>query len=394
MPSAFVLGNPHQSETTESLRDGALVFRSRRGLHPIARLAIEALPKQLAGDVLTGFSAEPAVALAVRASFPDVRVRHFELDLYVAARARAVLAQNDVSSVEVVAAADLPGVRYPGDRADAVFEGTPCAAVILPFPARGDAKLARDLVEQAALVLAPGAPLYAVTDHPDGEWVKELLRDVFGRADAVLRTKYDGVVFVARRGDKRVRAKDRTHDVVVEHGGGSLAFASRPGTFTYGRLDGGTRALLASHALAALPPRDGDVVLDLGAGIGILGVAVAKARRAARAILVESNVRAADLARANAARCDVRADVVAAPDAVALQDGCATLALTNPPYFANFRIAEQFVADAFRCLAPGGTLLLVAKEKTNHAAIVTRHFGRVDVEDVGDYGVFVATRSP
>ncbi|MBK6940709.1 MAG: methyltransferase [Planctomycetes bacterium] len=391
-PASFVLGNPQNAETTQSLRGGALSFRSRRGLHPIARLAIEALPKQLTGDVLTGFSAEPAVALAVRAVFPDVRVRHFELDLFVAARARAVLAQNDASAVEVVAAADLPGVRYPGDREDAVFEGTPFAAVILPFPARGDAKLARDLVEQAALVLAAGAPLYAITDHADGEWVKEVVRDVFGKADAVLRTKDDGVAFIARRGDKKVRAKDRVHDVLVEHGGHSLAFASRPGTFTYGRLDGGTRALLMSRALAALAPRENEVVLDLGAGIGILGVAVARARGSARAVLVESNVRAAELARANASRAGIDTAIVAAPDALALADGSADLALTNPPYFANFRIAEQFVGDAFRCLRPGGTLLLVAKERTHHSEIVRARFGHVEIEDVGEYGVFHATR--
>lgn len=391
-PEPLVLGNPHQSETLDSVRGGALSFRSRRGLHPIARLAIEALPKQLAGDVLTGFSAEPAVALALRALFPDVRVRHFELDLFVAARARAVLAQNDASAVDVVAAADLPGVRYPGDRADAVFEGTPFAAVILPFPARGDAKLARDLVEQAALVLAPGAPLYAITDHADGEWVKELVRDVFGKADAVLRTKDDGVAFIARRGDKRVRAKDRVHDVLVEHGGHALAFASRPGTFTYGRLDGGTRALLTSRALAGLAPREGEVVLDLGAGIGILGIAAARARGSARAVLVESNVRAADLARANAARAAIDATIVAAPDALAVVDGSVDLALTNPPYFANFRIAEQFAGDAFRCLRTGGTLLLVAKERTHHSEIVRARFGHVEIEDVGEYGVFSATR--
>lgn len=388
----FVLGNPEQSEFVESLRGGTLSFRSRRGLHPIARLTIEALPKQLSGNVLTGFMAEPAVALAVHASYPDVRVRHFELDLYVAARARGVLERNGVSAIEVVAAPDLPGVRYPGERADAVFDGTPFAAVILPFPARGDAKLARDLVEQAALVLAPGAALYAITDHPDGEWVKELLRDVFGRADAVLRTKYDGVAFVARRGDKRVRVKDRTHDVTVEHGGHSLDFASRPGTFTYGRLDGGTRALLASRVVAALPPRPDEVVVDLGAGIGILGLAVARARGSARAILVESNVRAAALAEVNAARCAIAATVVAAPNAEALARGSVDLVLTNPPYFANFRIAEQFVADAHACLREGGTLALVAKERTHHAEIIQRHFGTVAIEDVGEYGVFTATR--
>ena len=376
MPApTFILGNPEHATESTPVRGGAIEFRSRHGLRTISRLLIESLPKQCVGPALAGLSAEPAVALALAALYPTARVVHFELDLYVAARARAVLAQNDVTRIDIVGAADLPGVKFIDDRADATFDGAPFALLALPFPARGDAKLARDLVEQAALVLAPGGSFYAATDHADGEWVKDLVRDVFGKADAVRREDDAGVVFLAKKGDKRVRAKDRRHDVVVEHGGAQLAFASRPGTFTYGRLDGGTKALLASAALAALEPRADEIVLDLGAGVGTLGLAVANARRSSRAILLESNVRAADLAEANAKRHGLAADVVRAPDASALPTASADLALTNPPYFANFRIAEQFVGDAHRLLRPGGTLLLVAKERTHHSELIRAKFG-------------------
>src|SRR5262249_17246340 len=81
----------------------------------------------------------------------------------------------------------------------------------------------------------------------------------------------DGTVVWAHRDGEQPR---RRHEITVQarvDEGESMRFLTRPGIFTYGELDAGTRALLTA---AEIHP--GDRVLDLGCGAGPAGLAAAR----------------------------------------------------------------------------------------------------------------------
>src|SRR2546421_11967274 len=61
---------------------------------------------------------------------------------------------------------------------------------------------------------------------------------------------------------------------------------------------------------AATPARSGDRVVDLGAGVGAAGLAVAKRVAGIELVLVEIDEGLADLARGNAAANAIAADVI------------------------------------------------------------------------------------
>jgi 16S rRNA (guanine1207-N2)-methyltransferase len=69
------------------------------------------------------------------------------------------------------------------------------------------------------------------------------------------------------------------------------------------------------------------------------------------------------------------------------------LALANPPYYADFRIAERFVEAARRALAPGGTLLVVTKQPSWYMEHLPLSWRDVAREEVKHYHLFEAVRA-
>jgi 16S rRNA (guanine1207-N2)-methyltransferase len=387
--SEIVLGNERRAGRMEALRGGALCYRSAHGLKPAARVLIEALPKSLPARLLTGFDSQAAVALAVGALHPEAAITHVELDRHLASQARQSLARNGCERVHVAGGADLPGIVWPEelDR-DGEFAGEPFGAVLLTFPATGDALLARELLEETQLVLAPGGLLLAATDNVKGTWLQDTIKDLFGRCDITRREPRHGIALMARRTREKPRLKDRRHRFALRVGERELLLTSRPGVFSHARIDQGTKALLATVPIAT-----GERVLDLGCGYGPLGLCAAVRAAPAPCVLVDSSYRAASLAEQNARLNDlanVKVMGAARPDA--LPRGAFDLVLANPPYFSNYRIAHLFAATAWRVLAVGGRLAMVAKEREHHTALVTEVFGHCEVIEDRGYRVFQAVK--
>ena len=70
------------------------------------------------------------------------------------------------------------------------------------------------------------------------------------------------------------------------------------------------------------------------------------------------------------------------------------LALANPPYFSNFRIAEIFVQAAVNGLKPGGRLHFVTKQPEWFADRFVEVFDEVSVLENRGYFVVKATQTP
>lgn len=376
------------SETTrvDSVRGGEIAFVSSRGLRRETALLVEALPKRAPGRALFGMDTEGAVAIAARAIWPEAALQWFHFDAYVGAKVKGVLGRNRATDVEVVVDEDLPA--------------GPFDVIALPFPRNSEALLMRDLLESAHDRLAIGGRLIASTEgKPDA--LEKAIEKVFGNSTPAAPRGIRGACFYAER--KRAKPSQSDHSHVVRarivHADGSgdtaLDIETRPGTFSHGAIDRGTRALAQW-----LEPRNATHVLDLGAGCGLLGIYVARRIPDARVVLVDSNARAAGCARRNAERAGVadrvevlvRADV---EDVPVPERGGYSLCVTNPPYFSQWRIATQFVKKAHSLLRRGGRIALVVKEGAaadEHAKIVRGIFGGASLDVRDGYGIVHASR--
>jgi 16S rRNA G1207 methylase RsmC len=368
-------------DVEQTFRDGALRVFSRRGLRPTEALLLEALPKDPPRRVLAGFDTEGAVALAAAALYPSAEVfwRHF--DAYVATKVGRVARRNGAGDrLDAKAAADLPGFVGRGGSSAAPFD-----VVALPAPEGLEGLLVRELAEEAHDVLAVGGVFLCGTDG-DPTRLRDVIKSVFGKADA-MRTPKKGAVVRATRMKAAAAWKEHAHVLTVPFAGRTLELETRPGTFSYGKLDRGTKALLATLERT---PR-GTRALDLGCGHGGLGLGALMAAGEGAATLVDSNARAVDLAVGNAKRNGLKgATALLRADCEGLPPGSFDLALANPPYFADFRIAEAFVGAARYALRRGGELRLVAKAAEEHAAIVRHVFGSAEIVPAGEYGIVTA----
>lgn len=282
-----------------------------------------------------------------------------------------------VNPVEVVVGPDLPGVVVPAEAAP--VPGGPFDLIALPFPRGSEAIFAREVIEEAHAGLVPGGRLLAAIDDPDAEWGKRVLKDIFGNATVALdgrtvgRKRHLGVVLGGRRKKAKAEVRDHRHSIRAaklrargESEGVSLTLESRPGVFGNVALDQGTRALAEAFDVG-----EADAVLDLGCGYGPLGILAAQLAPRGRAVLIDANARAVACARRNApANGASNVEVRLLADLEGLEEGVYDLALANPPYFSNFRIARAFVEGAFQALKPGGRLWLVAKAASRHQELM------------------------
>jgi tRNA1(Val) A37 N6-methylase TrmN6 len=136
---------------------------------------------------------------------------------------------------------------------------------------------------------------------------------------------------------------------------------------------------------AATPAHSGDRVVDLGAGVGAAGLAVAKRVQGIELVLVEIDAALADLARGNAASNAIAADVIvldvaseAADFAKAgLPPDSVDVVLMNPPFndparhraspdkaretahVATLATLESWIHASRRILKSGGVLTLI-----------------------------------
>jgi tRNA1(Val) A37 N6-methylase TrmN6 len=136
---------------------------------------------------------------------------------------------------------------------------------------------------------------------------------------------------------------------------------------------------------AATPARPGDHVVDLGAGVGAAGLAVAKRVASIGLVLVEIEARLAELARGNAVSNAIAAEIIELDvnssaqvfAAAGLSPDTADVVLMNPPFNDSARhraspdrarkvahvatgaTLENWVHAARRILKSGGTLTMI-----------------------------------
>ena len=132
----------------------------------------------------------------------------------------------------------------------------------------------------------------------------------------------------------------RPGEVRFCYGGRELVFATDSGVFSRRELDRGTEVLLA-----ALPEPVSGPVLDMGCGYGTIGVAVGARWPGLAVTMADVNRRACDLARENARRNGVRAEVLESDGYMALTGRRFATILQNPPIRAGKAVIYRMIAD-------------------------------------------------
>ena len=338
-------------------------------LDPGTRLLIEAIDVDPADMVLDLGCGYGIVGLAAAERAPQGRVYLADSNVVAVEAARRTLALNGLTNAEVRLSDVASAVR------DVAFD---VVATHLP---RGKV-VARQFIAEAAAVLKPGGRLYLAGHKRAG--IKPFVayaQEVFGNGQ-VLAFKKGYRVAVCVKGEGTTVPQTgyhQWHEFSAEAGGQSHCYISKPGVFSWDKLDAGTRVLVETMKIRA-----DDTALDLGCGYGIIGLVAAEKAHQGRVYLADSSVVAVEAARRTLALNSVTNAEVHLSDGVADVDNIRfDVVVTNPPFHqerqTDYNVAHQFIRDAARVLQRRGRLYVVANRFIRYERQMSEHFHEVSV---------------
>ena len=129
------------------------------------------------------------------------------------------------------------------------------------------------------------------------------------------------------------------------------------GVFSKDRFDYGTRVLLNSVDIDKLSGN----VLDLGCGLGVVGIILGTFNKGINIDMVDINERAIDLAKNNLVLNNVKANVFVS-DIYSNIDNKYDFIITNPPIRAGKNVIRGFLLGSYDYLKDGGILYFVMRK--------------------------------
>lgn len=295
------------------------------------------------------------------------------------------LHQHDNASAEwgecperlsAICAADMP----PG----------PYDLAVVPLAKDGEAELSRDILQAALVNLAIGGRLVAAIDNPRDTWLHEQLAETGEtvRVRPAHGEKPHTICYVVEKTRELRKVRDFSCEFVFRDRERLLKAVSRPGVFAHRRIDPGAR-----HLLNAVDVAPDTRVLDIGCGSGCVAIGIAARDPSVHVHAFDSAARAVECTARGAQRNGLENVSVALEAAGDVPDpGSYDLALANPPYYSDFRIAQLFVDTAWKALAPGGTLLVVTKQPSWYVEHLPQMWRDVAQEPVKTYHLIEAVR--
>jgi len=339
-----------------------------------------AVARTLPGDrVVCTTTGRGQAARALAVERPSARVTAWFLDLHPCTAARATWSPPP-PNLAAECVADMPS--------------GPFDLAVLPLAKDGEAELSRDLLQAALVDLAIGGHLVAAIDNPRDNWLREQLAEtgetvrVRPAEDAGRRAKAGTIAYIVQKTREPAKVRDFSCEVVFRDRERLLTAFTRPGVFAHRRIDPAARHLL--NAVDVAPEAR---VLDIGCGSGCVALGIAARDASVQVHALDSAARAVDCTRRGVARNELANVTVALEsEGRAPAPGSWDLALANPPYYSDFRLAELFVESARLALAPGGTLLVVTKQPTWYVEHLPRMWASVAREEVKGYHLIEAVR--
>lgn len=173
------------------------------------------------------------------------------------------------------------------------------------------------------------------------------------------------------------------HELKVTLLGQSFTFLTDSGVFSKKMVDYGSQVLLNT-----LDFEKGKTLLDLGCGYGPLGISLAKVQ-GVKPTMVDVNNRAIDLAKQNAKKNGVEADIFQS-DIYEKVNGTFDYIISNPPIRAGKQVVHTIISESINYLKVGGNLTIVIQKKQgapSAKAKMEEVFGNVEIlkRDKGYY---------
>lgn len=160
------------------------------------------------------------------------------------------------------------------------------------------------------------------------------------------------------KSDKRI--------ITYEYLGKELKFYSDLGVFSKDRVDRGTDILLNTLEL------EGPKILDLGCGIGIIGVALASRDKKLEVVSTDVNERALNLAKENYELNGIKNFEVFLSDGYENIKGKFDMITLNPPIRAGKVIVDKLVLGAVNYLKEDAYLWIVIRKSQGAPSLVKR----------------------
>ena len=167
-----------------------------------------------------------------------------------------------------------------------------------------------------------------------------------------------------------------------------LVLQTNEEVFSPTAVDKGTRTMLSFVEF-----KEGDKVLDLGCGCGVVGILAAKQIGAEQVVMCDVSENAVQLSKQNAELNGVGGVTIRKSDGLKeISETGFTLILSNPPYHTDFAVAKGFIEDGFKKLSMGGKMVMVTKRLDWYRNKLSSVFGGVTVKEKDGYYVFVAEK--
>lgn len=281
-------------------------------------------------------------------------------------------------------ASDLHALRERGLQAHAEWWPARDEAVRSVVIFHAKEKHATDLRIAASMEAYPQAAERFVVGHNKlgtGTLTKRY-RDAFSEVDKVSSARHSALIRLAKpiEGAALLAGEGAWWSRwTVELGDVRAELWDLPGVFSRGELDAGTRMLL-EHA----PSLRGDDLLDLGSGIGTIGIVRALQSPTARVTLVDHDYYAICAARRNVEALGLTDRVsVVFGDLESVRGRRFDSVLTNPPFHQGSEVSTsttfRWIANFKDVLRPGGDLSLVANRFLAYADPLDKAFRQVRV---------------
>lgn len=177
--------------------------------------------------------------------------------------------------------------------------------------------------------------------------------------------------------DDKVASKPR--NVVYSINGVDFSLESDNGVFSKNELDKGSELLIET----LLPIDLGKTMLDLGCGIGVIGLTLAYFHPTLNVCLTDVNTRALSLCNANAKKLRLSQKVtILQSDVYSKVEGKFDSIVSNPPIRAGKKVTYEIYKGALEHLNNGGSLYIVIRKQQGALSVksyLEQLFGNVTV---------------
>ncbi len=328
---------------------------------PSEQILIDALPKWAGARALVISPGRAQLADHLATQHAMQHVAAWFWDFHDATEANLVC----IDQVEVQCGPDLPEAELD--------------LVAMPVLKRGEAELTRELLQQAHERLVLGGHLAVSVDNPTDQWLHEQMQELFEKVTC--QRDGGGSVYWAKKTKPLKKLRDFGCQFVFRDEAERLIqVLTRPSVFSHRRLDPGARQLMLA---AEIGPADN--VLEMGCGAGAVSFAAAF-QTTGTVFSVDANSRAVECTERGAELNQLKnVTAILNADGVLELPTPVDIALANPPYFGDDRIAQHFVDTAVESLRPGGALLVVTKKPSWYEAYFEKLLDDVAILEASRY---------